>query len=61
MSEAQRVGQLFIVGLRDDRLGSSEIAGIRRYHFGSVSFIQTTTKEVAGVREVADAVQALAT
>ncbi len=61
MNEAQRVGQLFIVGLRDDRLGSAEIAGIREHHFGSVSFIQTTTVGVAGVKRVADAVQALAT
>lgn len=55
------MGQLFIVGLRDDRLGPAEIAGIRRHHFGSVWFIQTTTEGVAGVRGVADAVQALAT
>jgi beta-N-acetylhexosaminidase len=61
MTEAQRVGQLFIVGLRDDRLGSAEIAGIRAHHFGSVSFIVTTTEGVAGVRLVANAVQALAT
>jgi beta-N-acetylhexosaminidase len=55
------VGQLFIVGLRDNRLGSAEIAGIRTNHFGSVSFIKTTTIGVAGVRSVTDAVQALAT
>jgi len=61
MSEAQRVGQLFIVGLRDDRLGPAEIAGIQQHHFGSVSFIVTTTEGVAGVKRVADAVQALAT
>src|SRR5436309_12583709 len=61
MTEAQRVGQLFIVGLRDDRLGPAEIAGIRAHHFGSVSFIVTTTEGVAGVRLVANAVQALAT
>ena len=61
MTEPQRVGQLFIVGLRDNRLGSAEIAGIRDHHFGSVSYIQTTTAGVAGVRAVADAVQAQAT
>jgi beta-N-acetylhexosaminidase len=61
MTEEQRIGQLFIIGLRDSRLGSTEIAGIRQHHFGSVSFIQTTTRGVAGVRAVADAVQALAT
>ena len=61
MTEEQRVGQLFIVGLRDDRLGPAEIAGIREHHFGSVSFIQTTTEGATGVRAIADAVQALAT
>jgi beta-N-acetylhexosaminidase len=61
MSEAQRVGQLLVVGLREDRLGPAETTGIRQHHFGSVSFIQTTTRGVAGVRAVADAVQALAT
>jgi beta-N-acetylhexosaminidase len=61
MTEAQRVGQLFIVGLRDDRLGPAEIAGIREHHFGSVSFIVTTTEGVAGVKAVAQATQALAT
>ena len=60
MTEAQRVGQVFIVGLRDDRLGSAEIAGIKQHHFGSVSFIVTTTEGAAGVRRVADATQALA-
>ena len=61
MSEAQRVGQLFVVGLRNDRLGPAEIAGILEHHFGSVSFIQTTNEGVAGVQRVAAAVQALAT
>src|SRR5436190_13989249 len=60
MSEAQRVGQLFIFGLRDNELGPAEIAGIKAHHFGSVSFIQTTHEGVAGVRDVADATQALA-
>jgi beta-N-acetylhexosaminidase len=61
MSEEQRVGQLFIFGLRDNRLGAAERAGIVTHHLGSVSFIQTTTAGVAGVRAVTDAVQALAT
>ena len=61
MTEDQRVGQMFIVGLRDNQLGSAEIAGIRTHHFGSVSFIKTTTIGVAGVRTVTDAVQTLAT
>ena len=61
MTEAQRVGQLFIFGLRDDRVGPAEVSGVRDHHLGSVSYIQTTTAGVAWVRAVADAVQALAT
>jgi beta-N-acetylhexosaminidase len=61
MSQAQRVGQLFAVGLRNDRLGAADLAGIGQHHFGSVWFTQTTTTGVAGVRGVVDAVQALAT
>jgi beta-N-acetylhexosaminidase len=61
MTEAQRVGQLFMVGLRDDRLGTAEVAGIERHHFGSVTFIRTTTGGVSSVGAVARAVQALAT
>jgi beta-N-acetylhexosaminidase len=61
MTDAQRVGQLFVIGLADDQLGSAEIAGIEKHHFGSVSFIVTTTAGVDGVRAVADAVQAQAT
>jgi beta-N-acetylhexosaminidase len=61
MTEEQRVGQLFVIGLRDDRLGPAEIAGIRTHHFGSVTFITTTSIGIAGVRARTDAVQALAT
>jgi beta-N-acetylhexosaminidase len=58
MTEEQRVGQLFIVGLAEDRLGPDEIAGIQDHHFGSVSFIVTTSGGVDGVRAVTDAVRA---
>jgi beta-N-acetylhexosaminidase len=61
MTDAQRVGQLFVIGLADDQLGPDEIAGIEKHHFGSVSFIVTTTSGVDGVRAVTDAVQAEAT
>jgi beta-N-acetylhexosaminidase len=61
MTEAQRVGQLFVVGLVDDRLGSAEIAWIERHHFGSVSFTETTTEGATAVRQVTDQVQAQAT
>ena len=58
MSTAQRIGQLFLLGLADDRLGSSEIRAIRDGHVGSVWFTATTSIGVIGIREVADAVQA---
>jgi len=58
MSESQRVGQLFLLGLAGDRLGPAAIRAIRVDHVGSVWFVATTTAGVQGVRAVADAVQA---
>ena len=58
MTLEQRVGQLFVVGLANDQLGPAERTGIATRHFGSFSFIETTTVGVAGVRAVTDAVQA---
>jgi beta-N-acetylhexosaminidase len=61
MNRAQRVGQLFAVGLQEDRLSPSEAGQIRRYHFGSVTFIVTTTAGATAIRAVTGAVQSLAT
>jgi beta-N-acetylhexosaminidase len=61
MTEPQRVGQLFALGLADDRLGPAESAAIRDDHVGSVWFTQTTEAGATGVTDVAAAVQALAT
>jgi beta-N-acetylhexosaminidase len=61
MSRAQRVGQLFAVGLQDDVLSPAEAGQIRQFHFGSVTFIVTTNAGARAVRGVADAVQSLAT
>ncbi len=60
MTPAQRIGQLFLLGLAGDRLGPAEIGAIRGQHVGSVWFTATTSIGAAGVRAVADAVQALA-
>jgi beta-N-acetylhexosaminidase len=60
MTEEQRIGQLFLLGLANDKLGPAEIAAIRDEHVGSVWFTAQTSIGVAGVRTVADAVQALA-
>jgi len=61
MSEAERVGQLFLLGLPNDTLDAATKAGIAADHFGSVWFTATTSIGVTGVRAVADAVQARAT
>jgi beta-N-acetylhexosaminidase len=61
LSLKQRVGQLFLLGLKDDQFGPAEAAATRRYHFGSVWFTETTTTGVGTVRTVADQVQAQAT
>jgi beta-N-acetylhexosaminidase len=59
MSLAQRVGQLFVVGLAGSVLDSATAEAIRTYHFGSASFIATDTAGVAGVASVTRAVQSL--
>ncbi|SRR6266545_403834 len=59
MTLAQRVGQLFIVGLAGSVLDAATVQAIRVHHFGSVSFIATDTAGVAGVRAVTRAVQSL--
>jgi beta-N-acetylhexosaminidase len=61
LTEAQRIGQLFAVGLANDRLDATSRQLIIANHFGSVWYRETTTIGVAGVRRVADAAQALAT
>jgi beta-N-acetylhexosaminidase len=61
MTDAQRIGQLFNVGLANDRLDAASRQAIVANHFGSVWYRAKTPIGVAGVRKVADAVQALAT
>jgi beta-N-acetylhexosaminidase len=61
LSQEQRIGQLFLLGLADDQLGPAEIGAIRTHHFGSVWFVEQSRGGVAPIRTVADAVQALAT
>ena len=40
LSPAQRIGQLFLLGLADNRLGPAEVAAIRAHHLGSVWFTE---------------------
>jgi beta-N-acetylhexosaminidase len=61
MTEAQRIGQLFMIGLTKDRLDAAERAAVAEFHFGSMTFTTQTAEGVAAVRAVTDAVQAQAT
>ena len=61
MTEEQRIGQLFLLGLANDQLGAAEQSAIRTYHFGSVWFVEQSTAGAPAIRAVANAVQALAT
>jgi beta-N-acetylhexosaminidase len=58
MTEDQRIGQLFHLGLAGDQLGPIEINLIQDDHIGSVWFVATSTAGVAGIRAVTSAVQA---
>jgi beta-N-acetylhexosaminidase len=60
MTVDQRIGQLFLLGLADDQLGTAETSAIRSQHFGSVWFVERSSDGVAAIRSVADAVQSLA-
>ena len=60
MTIDQRVGQLFLLGLANDQLGSAEVSAIRAHHFGSVWFVEQSAAGATAIRAVADAVQALA-
>ena len=57
----QRVGQLFLLGLANDALGTAEVSAIRAEHFGSVWFVEKSASGAGAIRSVADAAQALAT
>ncbi|HEY8786779.1 MAG TPA: glycoside hydrolase family 3 N-terminal domain-containing protein [Candidatus Limnocylindria bacterium] len=61
MTEEQRIGQLFLLGLANDQLGAAEQSAIRTYHFGSVWFVEQSTAGTPAIRAIADAVQGLAT
>jgi beta-N-acetylhexosaminidase len=60
MTESQRVGQLFIVGLTGGGLDPGTARAIQARHFGSVMFTATSTVGVSGIRSVTAAVQSLA-
>jgi beta-N-acetylhexosaminidase len=59
MTLAQRVGQLFLVGVPGDVAGPATLAAVRDYHFGSVLLPQDADGTVALAAAVAS-IQALA-
>jgi beta-N-acetylhexosaminidase len=61
LSQSQRIGQLFMVGLRKDRVNQALRNAVTTYHFGSVALTTQTTAGVDGVRAIADTVQGLVT
>jgi beta-N-acetylhexosaminidase len=61
MTEEQRIGQLFMIGLTDDQLSGPVRDAIAADHIGSVLFARRSSAGVSAVRRVSDAVQALAT
>jgi beta-N-acetylhexosaminidase len=60
LTDGQRVGQLFVLGLANDQLGPEETGAIQSHHFGSVTFVITTTEGAASIKSTTDAVQSLA-
>jgi beta-N-acetylhexosaminidase len=59
MTEAQRVGQLFLVGIAG--APAAEVAqAVSAYHFGSLLWEGTSTAGVAADQQVTEAIQALA-
>ncbi|HEY5488155.1 MAG TPA: glycoside hydrolase family 3 N-terminal domain-containing protein [Candidatus Limnocylindrales bacterium] len=61
MTEAQRVGQLFLLGIEGDRLATGETAAIEAHHLGSVWLVNVRTGGVDGIRPLTASIQALAT
>ena len=61
LTEAQRVGQLFLVGMASDSAGPATAAAEREYHFGSVLFASDTSEGAKAAAATTSYVQALAT
>ncbi len=61
MTEAQRIGQVFMIGLGKDVLNAAERAAVADFHVGSFAFTTQSRAGVKAIRALTDAVQALAT
>jgi beta-N-acetylhexosaminidase len=61
MTEPQRVGQLFLVGVASVNPGSEVTRAVRSYHFGSLLFTGDYAAGVRAIRAATDRMQALTT
>ena len=61
MTEAQRVGQLFMVGGAATGVSAATVSAVQAYHVGSVILTGRSSAGTAAVRTVTDGLQSLAT
>jgi beta-N-acetylhexosaminidase len=61
MTEAQRIGQVFMIGLVKDKLDAAERSAVADFHFGSFAFTTQSKAGVTSIRAITNAVQKLAT
>lgn len=61
MTEAQRVGQLFMVGGAATGVSAATVGAVQTYHVGSVILTGRSSAGTAAVRAVTDGLQSLAT
>ena len=61
MTEDQRIGQLFLMGLAANQLGPAEVTESQADHVGSVWFVDTPHAGAAAILQVTTAVQAQST
>jgi beta-N-acetylhexosaminidase len=61
MTLAQRVGQLFLVGLDQDVVGPVTTAALEKYHFGSLLMGRDTAAGVSALSGATEHIQSLAT
>lgn len=61
LTEAQRIGQLFAVGLRKDRFDATARDAVAHAHIGTWWFTETSDIGVDRIRAISDAVQAAST
>src|SRR5437899_882315 len=60
LTEQQRIGQLFMLGLASDRLGADQKTAIRANGFGSVWFTEKSSLGTRRIRMITDSIQRLA-